>query len=497
MKSRNNRINRIFVSILSAILVIPFAALSLMPASAEAPVMQPGAKISFTFDDGFTSAYTNAAPSLAKYGFTGTSFVVTGCVGMVTVPNTCGASNDRPYMTWDQIVDLKNSYGWEIGSHTVTHPLLVSPDENTGHVLTEAERLYELTQSKADLAAHGINATSFADPFGDWSLESVAEIAKYYTVHRPFADVVDLAADTHNNVYPYNELLPYVVQVQGGVTVNKLKEYVDKAKLNNHLLVLVYHDITSGTASSSPDDYQNSATELEAIAAYAKQQGLQNTNISDAFKSGPNLLANGDFENGTTGWTTDTPSSFVLDTQTNGAYPSPTNSIKLTSTTTNAHLFFDTIPVSAVENYIIKSYLNVLSVANSSRVGFYIDEYDTQGNYLSTQAKPSENSVWVEMLNFEYVPSSAQVARARVQVVLTAGVGLTGYLDQVQFFVVPKLGVVVLGDIDGNGVIDALDLSVLLTNWAASPATKSVGDLNNDSVVDALDLSIVLSNWSI
>ncbi|MCA9346427.1 polysaccharide deacetylase family protein [Candidatus Saccharibacteria bacterium] len=456
-------------------------------------------KISFTFDDGYSSVLSQAAPTLASYGYTGTSFVITGCVGMTTAPNTCAADTDKTYMTWDQILSVKNSYGWEIGSHTIDHSELVSPDENTGIVLTDAERINELVQSKADLAAHGIDATSFADPYGDWNMQSLAEIAKYYAVHRPFADTVDYANNNHNNAYPYSDLLPYVVQVTGGVSVDQIKLQIDRAKANNYLLVLVFHDILNGNASSNPDYYEYNTSDLAQIAAYAQQQGLVNTNMTEAFINGTNLVNNGSFENGQTGWTTDAPSNVVLDTGNNGSYPSPTNSIMLTSNPNqDSHLFFDLIPISSVNSYVVKSYLNVLSVDGTSQVGFYIDEYDINGNYLSTQAKPSEGSVWVEMLNFNYVPSSSNVAQVRIQVVVTAGTGLSAFLDNVQLIQVAGSGVVVvvLGDIDGSGKVDALDLSIVLSNWGKTGMTLADGDLDASGTVDALDLSLVLTNWS-
>src|SRR5687768_8407010 len=39
----------------------------------------PNAKVSFTFDEGYDSTRTQAAPTLAKYGFSGTVYVTTGC----------------------------------------------------------------------------------------------------------------------------------------------------------------------------------------------------------------------------------------------------------------------------------------------------------------------------------------------------------------------------------------------------------------------------------
>lgn len=454
-------------------------------------------KVSFTFDDGYTSALKEAAPALATYGYTGTSFVITGCVGMTTVPNACAADNDKTYMTWEEILALRDTYKWEVGSHTVTHPLLVSTENTTDVPLTKDQIITELTQSKADLAAHGITATSFADPYGDWNPTSLAEIAKLYTVHRPFADIVDYANNNHNNAFPYSEYLPYVVQIQAGVTLDQIKQHIDRAKANNYHLVFILHDIKSGTASTDPANYEYNTADLAQIAAYAKLQGMGNANLTDAFTTGTNLLSNGGFENGTTGWTTDALTSIKLDSANNGAAPSPQNSLSLTSGVTDAHLFFDLIPVNSVEKYIVKSYLNVTSIGTlGSKVGFYIDEYDATGKWLSTQAKPSEGSVWVEMLNFQYVPTSAAVTQARVQIVVTAGVGLNAYLDNVQ--VISMGGVVMLlaGDIDGNGLIDALDLSLLLTNWGKVGVPRAQGDLNADSNIDALDLSLVLTNWS-
>ena len=49
-----------------------------------------------------------------------------------------------------------------------------------------------------------------------------------------------------------------------------------------------------------------------------------------------------------------------------------------------------------------------------------------------------------------------------------------------------------LGDINGDGVIDAPDLAMLLSNWEIPGAA---GDLNGDTVVDAADLATLLSLW--
>jgi hypothetical protein len=48
------------------------------------------------------------------------------------------------------------------------------------------------------------------------------------------------------------------------------------------------------------------------------------------------------------------------------------------------------------------------------------------------------------------------------------------------------------GDLNGDGVVNIFDLSILLSNWGTS---NQNADLNNDGKVDIFDLSILLSNW--
>ena len=48
-------------------------------------------------------------------------------------------------------------------------------------------------------------------------------------------------------------------------------------------------------------------------------------------------------------------------------------------------------------------------------------------------------------------------------------------------------------DLNGDGVVDALDLADLLAAWGS---TSGVADINQDGIVDALDLAEVLSGWT-
>jgi hypothetical protein len=54
------------------------------------------------------------------------------------------------------------------------------------------------------------------------------------------------------------------------------------------------------------------------------------------------------------------------------------------------------------------------------------------------------------------------------------------------------------GDINGDGVVDVLDLLALLAAWGPCPVPppECAADINGDGVVDVLDLLELLANWS-
>ncbi|HXY18235.1 MAG TPA: polysaccharide deacetylase family protein [Candidatus Nitrosopolaris sp.] len=500
---------------------------------AAAPVL-PTPRISFTFDDGLTSADANAAPILAKYGFAGTDFVISGCVGMSTTPNTCHANNDASYMTWAQINDLKNTYHWEIGSHTVDHACLASnatadPDDCSAPYggLTPAQVNSELTTSALTIGSNvGVTPTDFATPYGDWTPPVLAQIAAVYASHRGFADSIDQNGDgviDHGNTYPYNDYLLYDYQVQGdtaggGVSVAQVESMINQTITNNQWLILTMHDILPN-ASTNPADYQYSTTNLDAICAYIKSLNIPVVTINQGLVTNTgNLLPNSSFDTAlssnttdTTSWSTDDPTDIHQDTGGNGNYPSPANSVVLNGTTKDIHLFSPQVPIVGTKTYVLKNYLNVtnMTVAAGHEIDFYIDEYDASGNYLQTKFMKSEvgdsaelNGAWVEELAFTYTPTNATVAKARLQLVVTANSGAKAYLDNSQWFAEDGSttggtgsGSAVAGDVNGDGMVNALDLSILLSHWNSSGATLATGDLNGDGTVNALDLSILLTNW--
>src|SRR3989344_662475 len=452
--------------------------------------LTPAAKVTFTFDDGLNSSLTQAAPTLAKYGFAGVNYVTTGCIGMTTVPNTCGADEDEAYMTWDQVVQLQNSYGWEIGAHTVSHPLLASndPDFQTKK-LTTSQVTQELTKSKADLAAHGINAANFASPYGDYNQTVLAQIAKLYESHRGFAD-------TGYNSFPYNDYIIRDQQVQAGVSVDTVKGYIDQAIANNQWLVLTFHDIQPN-ASADPEDYEYSTSDLDQIAAYVKNKSVPVVTVKDALVKGTNLLANSTFDSGlASGWTTDAPNYVKKNTAGRGSYPSPTNSISMTSTNKNIHLFSPQVSVDPNRTYVLKSYMNLTKVKTGYALGYYIDEYDSNGTWISGQYKQSVSFAWPQTAGYEYKPSSAGVAKARLQVIVPANSGIVAYLDNFQWInegvATPPPSAV--NNLVANGTFDAGISGGWLTDGPANIIADGAGNGSPANPVNSVKMTAVSGN---
>jgi peptidoglycan/xylan/chitin deacetylase (PgdA/CDA1 family) len=126
-----------------------------------------GRTLALTFDDAFASVKQFAVPILARFGVPATLFVPTTYVstgGPLAWPGVehwqrTEHSHELAAMTWDDVGELAEA-GWEIGSHTLTHPYLTR--------LTDAELDQELETSRAECSERlGRPCRSIAYPYGD------------------------------------------------------------------------------------------------------------------------------------------------------------------------------------------------------------------------------------------------------------------------------------------------------------------------------------------
>lgn len=114
-----------------------------------------GKAVAITFDDAYRSVTERALPILERFGMPGTLFVPTDYLGQDQpmawpgISQWVGGDHERELlpMSWEQVRSLADA-GWEIGSHTRSHPMLTEiPDDRLEEELVasreECERRLE------------------------------------------------------------------------------------------------------------------------------------------------------------------------------------------------------------------------------------------------------------------------------------------------------------------------------------------------------------------
>lgn len=123
-----------------------------------------------TFDDGYKDMLTTVAPELESRGWSATVFLACRLTDQEKAPFAPWAR----LLSWSEADELRRA-GWEIGSHTLTHPDLC---------LLGAEELErEVADSRSEIEQRlGCPVVSFAAPFGAVNQQVVDCIGKHYEV---------------------------------------------------------------------------------------------------------------------------------------------------------------------------------------------------------------------------------------------------------------------------------------------------------------------------
>ena len=134
-----------------------------------------------TFDDGYRSVLELAKPILDHHGLPGTLFVPSDWPGASEpmrwpgIDRWLGTPHEHELqsLSWGELRDLADA-GWEIGSHTCSHPHLTELDD--------AALAHELQASRSAVEARlGLPCTSLAYPYGsvDGRVEQATRAAGY------------------------------------------------------------------------------------------------------------------------------------------------------------------------------------------------------------------------------------------------------------------------------------------------------------------------------
>jgi peptidoglycan/xylan/chitin deacetylase (PgdA/CDA1 family) len=168
--------------------------------------------VTFVFDDGNETDYTVAKNIFSAQGEVACSAVTTNWI------------NSKGYLTVPQLMELQNA-GWEILSHTESHPNLKT--------LSESQIEAELSKSKSILEKLGFTVKNLVYPYNktNGAVKKIAE--KYYRSGREGGSMLN------QHILDRYELKSYSIKHN----LNKMKSYIDNAYSERKWLIFYHHRI--------------------------------------------------------------------------------------------------------------------------------------------------------------------------------------------------------------------------------------------------------------
>lgn len=222
--------------------------------------------LSITFDDASVSQHDLGLRAAQDHGLVGTLFVVTSYAAPATT------TADTWYMGWPEILDFRDA-GWEIGSHSHTHPHLTKLD--AGQVIAEIDTAKSIITAKT-----GTAPLSFAPPFGDFDTGTLKLVMERHRHH-----VLAWGGNRGRNpmqAVDASQIGRLEVSHQDSPT--KVCGEIAEAARDGIWLVLMFHEFVA----QAPDKYQYDIADFRRILACAsrmqEQDLIQVVTVADAMK---------------------------------------------------------------------------------------------------------------------------------------------------------------------------------------------------------------------
>lgn len=223
-------------------------ALKRLEAPAEPPKLFREPIVTVTFDDGWESIYSKAAPILQKHGIRTTQYILSG------------QFDHYNYLSREQVLSLQSA-GHDIQSHTITHADLAQLDSE---MLTR-----ELKESKQVISQMtNTRVSDFASPLNSYSPKTMKEIKRHYRSHRNTEASPQHPTNQDYNLKPnFNRWQINAFSVRRTTTVEDIERFLAGAKQRNGWAVLVYHEVDSESPSYYAVTPKHFAAQMKAVAA--------------------------------------------------------------------------------------------------------------------------------------------------------------------------------------------------------------------------------------
>lgn len=208
-------------------------------------------KITFTFDDGYTSHH-RAASIMQKYKMKGTAYIIDYAIGQ------------KKYMTRSQLQDLLR-WGWDISSHDEAPVIEPQPPLLKRRLLTVRKKISQL--SSENQSAH------FAYPRGQYNTSSYGLIQQIYSTAR-------LAGGGYETLPAGDFHRLRALNVTPDRTPQQIAEMARKAVANGDWIILMFHHFDDESKGELNYSFKN----FEEILKLLQSEKNAVLPISEVFK---------------------------------------------------------------------------------------------------------------------------------------------------------------------------------------------------------------------
>lgn len=203
------------------------------------------AKLIFNFDDG-TVGDLLAEPILTANNQRAMSFIATSWLG------------HEDFMTVDNLKMLQ-SLGWDISSHTISHPDLTTLDDNN--------LAKELNNSYDWFVEHGFQKSAgfIAYPYGYYNDNVITKTKQRYILARSVTTGIQphLGPEYMDDLYKLK-----IIESRNDTPVQLIKDRINETIDQGQLIILVFHRIVE----NDPSEYEYPESNFKQISDYVKSR---------------------------------------------------------------------------------------------------------------------------------------------------------------------------------------------------------------------------------